>query len=70
MLGFDQRSHVDFQFSTFTRELADIDVNIEKERETNRDRALEATESIRKYNKMYRDQRTKKPSLYDEGEYV
>ena len=70
MLGYEQRGHMDRDLSEFINMLAKTNKNFEKERETTRDIALEATEKIRAYNKKYYDKKHTKPSMYKEGEYV
>lgn len=72
LLGYEQRNliTIDFQFAEFVKDLANIDVNVNGERDEARDQAAQATDAIRQYNKQYRDGRMKKSSLYREGEYV
>jgi len=55
MFGYEQRNHADFALAQFTKILADIDINIERERGKARDLANTATKLIRAYNKEYRD---------------
>jgi len=55
LLGFDQRSHTDSAFAQFTQILANVDSDLEKEKEEYRDKALQATDAIRNYNKDYQD---------------
>jgi len=50
--------------------LADIDTALDTERVRARDSASTATELIRAYNKKYRDDHFKKPSVYSNGDYV
>jgi len=40
MFGYDLRGHIDYQFAQFTRDLANIDINIESQRTAARDAAL------------------------------
>ncbi|KAK2575245.1 hypothetical protein KPH14_012760 [Odynerus spinipes] len=70
MLGYDQKNHADYPLAHFTRALADVDPDLENERQNSRDSALQATELIRAYNKQYKDKRSNKPTVYKEGDYV
>lgn len=70
LLGFEQRSHTDFKLSQFTKILTNVDTNLDKERDDSRDQAQKANDLLRVYNKQYRDKRSKKPTIYQEGEYV
>jgi len=70
MLGYDLRGHIDYQFAQFTRNLADIDINIESQRTAARDAAATATELVRSYNKSYSDVHSQNPTQYQEGDYV
>lgn len=70
LFDFDQRSHTDSAFAQFTQVFTNVDNNLEKERQKNRDRALQATDAIRNYNKNYQDLRNLKPTIYKEGDYV
>lgn len=70
MFGFDQRNHRDHAFAQFVKILTDSDASIEMERDSVRNTAKTATELIRAYNKKYKDAHTRKPSVYDKGDYV
>jgi len=70
MFGFDLKSHADYHFAQFTRDLTEIDNDLESQRIAARDTASTATELIRTYNKMYSDNRTRKPTLYKKGDYI
>lgn len=70
MLGYQQRNHEDFPLAQFVNELAKIDQSLELDREKSRDIAFQATEMLRQYNKMYRDAKSKTPTVYEEGDYV
>ncbi|KMQ82309.1 hypothetical protein RF55_23425 [Lasius niger] len=70
LLGFDQRSHTDHSLTRFTKALVSVDEDLEKERETNRDNALQATNLIRTYNKKYKDAHSIRPTMYKVGDYV
>ncbi|RLU24144.1 hypothetical protein DMN91_004354 [Ooceraea biroi] len=49
---------------------AEIESDLVNERCAARDRASQATDLVRKYNKIYHDNRFKKPSIYEEGNYL
>jgi len=68
MLGYHQRAHEDFELSQLTRALANTESEIN--RETLRNTARLASDSIRNYNKDYKDKLSKTPSVYREGDYV
>jgi len=70
MFGFDLKSHADYHFAQFTRDLTEIDNDLETQRIAARDTASTATELIRTYNKMYSDSLTRKPTLYKKGDYI
>lgn len=72
MFGFEQRSHADFPFARFVKDLAQIDSDLEKERENVRSAAETATDAIKRnaYNKEYHDTRLKSPTKYRESDYV
>jgi len=64
----DLKSHVDYQFAQFTRDLADIDIDLESQRTAARDTATTATELLRTYNKAYSDDLSRKRILYKSGD--
>jgi len=68
MLGYHQRSYEDFAFSRLTRVFANIDSEID--REQFRNAAKLVSDSIREYNKKYKDAHCKTPSVYRKGDYV
>ncbi|XP_070515335.1 uncharacterized protein [Cardiocondyla obscurior] len=70
LLGYDQRNHADREITALVDRLAGVDRQIESERERARNVAIEATEKIRNYNKLYYDAAHKKPSLYKEQQLV
>lgn len=47
-----------------------VDVDLENEREAGREMATRASDAIRNFNKIYRDERSKKPSIYNIGDFV
>jgi len=70
MFGIDQRCHGDARFARFVESLKNVDADLEAIRDQARDQATIVTEAIRNYNKIYTDTRSKKPSVYNEGNYV
>lgn len=70
LLGFDQRCHADNKLVDFLNKTADIELNPVSERDSSREIALQATDRIKNYNKMYYDERHKKPSQYKKGDLV
>lgn len=70
LLGIDQRCHLDNQLVKFLNDLAKIKLNFEMDRNVSREIALEATNKIRNYNKIYYDKRHKTPSKYKPGDYI
>lgn len=70
LLGYDQRNHSDAILKDLIDRLASVERDIESERQMVRDKAIEATEKIRNYNKIYYDSAHKKPTVYKEGDFV
>jgi len=70
MLGIQGLSHKDAAFARLTKALSQIDEQWEATRQEARDNASVAIELIRNYNKIYRDARSKKPTIYNVGDYV
>jgi len=68
MLGYHQCAHEDFTLSQLTEALASADS--EMDREALRESEKLASDSIRNYNKEYKDKLSKTPSAYREGDYV
>ncbi|KYN28034.1 hypothetical protein ALC57_02552 [Trachymyrmex cornetzi] len=70
LLGYDRRKHSDKILTQLITQLANIDIDLVAERQTNRDIATETTRSIREYNNVYYDHKHKTPSQYKVGDYV
>lgn len=79
LLGYDQRNHrlqiilqmiIDADLVRKLNLLAKVDLNFEEVRNVNRQLALDATEKIKSYNKIYYDKIHKKPSQYHSGDFV
>lgn len=68
-MGYDQRNYLDDAL----KQLIDTMFKIDKQfnsRSSKNERAIEATEKIKNYNKIYYDQNHKTPSQYQIGNYV
>jgi len=70
MFGFDLKNHKDYHFAQFTRDLTEIDNDLENRRFAARDTAAVATDLVRSYNKVYSDSHSRKPTIYKKGDYV
>lgn len=70
LLGYEQRQHTDMPLTTLINQLGKIEIDLEKERQLARDIAIQATEKIRNYNKIYYDKRHKSPTTYNIGDFV
>lgn len=70
MLGYDQKNHEDFPLAQFTSMLIRIETDLEKERNKIREIAQEATNLVQDYNKVYRETKSKKLTVYKEGDRV
>jgi len=71
MLGYHQRLHEDFTLSQLTEALANTDSEMDLENgEALRNTAKLASDSIRNYNKEYKDKLSRTPSVYREGDYI
>lgn len=70
MLSYDQRTHDDIRLRVAIDRLLNIDRELDRERESARDAALQTTEKFRLYNKMYYDTKHKTPTKYKIGDYV
>jgi len=69
-LGFDQRNHADSKLILFLNNLVKTNLFVEDNRVLNQKVAIDATNKVKEYNKRYYDKRHKKPSIYNEGDYV
>lgn len=70
LLGYDQRNHTDRDITRYIEKLRGIDCDIAKQREKERDIAVEAVRKIQEYSKHYYDSHHKKPTQYKPGDYV
>jgi len=70
LFGCDQYNHTDAKLVEFLRNIAKSNFNYEEERERIKDIALESTKKLKEYNRIYYDERHKKPSQYKEGDFV
>lgn len=70
LFGYDQRGHSDNALVQYLTDLAANHLNVNDERLKDCRIAVDTTEKLRNYNKIYYDKRHKQPSLYKEGDYV
>jgi len=70
LLGYDQRSHGDKNIKNYIDTLIQIDNNPSEQREEARGIAVEASNKLREYNRIYYDKHHKKPTLYKAGDLV
>lgn len=70
LFGYDQRNHSDSQLSKFLSDLAKVDLDFNKIREDARITAIETTNRLKEYNKIYYDEKHSKPSIYKSGDFV
>ncbi|XP_029167462.1 uncharacterized protein LOC114937960 [Nylanderia fulva] len=70
LLGYEQRNHKDHAIARITKALHDVDQDLESDRSVSRDTALQTTDMIRNYNKIYKDKHSIKPTKYKKGDYV
>lgn len=68
LFGFDQCNHSDSSLTRYIKTLNETD--LETNRDANRKVALEATESLKKYNKQYVDKSSRTPTLYKVDDFV
>lgn len=70
LLGYKLRNHPDIELIKYLRKITKTDLELETDREASRKLALETTNSIRNYNKVYYDEKHKTPSKYNQGDCV
>ncbi|XP_011686381.1 PREDICTED: uncharacterized protein LOC105449083 [Wasmannia auropunctata] len=70
LLGYDQRNHSDSKLVEFLTKLHKAEFSLSEERESSRQVALDATNKVKEYNKVYYDKRHKIPSAYNAGDFV
>lgn len=70
LLGYELRNQSDTEIVELVNTLIDISRDLCKERDINRDLALETADKIKQYNKSVYDQRHKQSSKYKIGDYV
>lgn len=70
LLGIEQRNHADVELVDFLNKIAGTELDCQKDRQASQKLALEATNKIKRYNKIYYDNKHKKPSTYKEGDLV
>ncbi|KYN09766.1 hypothetical protein ALC57_18112 [Trachymyrmex cornetzi] len=70
LLGYDQRNHTDSKFVDILTALPKTDLHFETERDASRQLALETTNQLKEYNKIYYDRKHKPPTKYKLRDYV
>lgn len=70
LLRYDQRNHTDSKFVDILTALSKTDLHFETERDASRQLALETTNQLKEYNKIYYDRKHKLPTKYKLGDYV
>lgn len=72
LLGYDKRNHSDFPLIKFLKNLADAtwSTHLQEDRAQFQEIAIQATNRLKDYNKIYYDKRHKTPSEYKIGDYV
>lgn len=70
LLGYEQRCHADQKLVEVLNNIAKVETDLCSERDSSREIALEITDKLRNYNKIYYDKRHKTPSKYKAGDYV
>ncbi|KYN16232.1 hypothetical protein ALC57_11518 [Trachymyrmex cornetzi] len=68
--SYNQRNNTDANLVKFLNEIAGVEINFTLEREEDRELALNATEKIKSYNKLYYDKHHRKPLSYKPGDLV
>ncbi|KYN22381.1 hypothetical protein ALC57_05223 [Trachymyrmex cornetzi] len=68
--GYDRRNHSDKSLVDLVNDLAGIDLDVQKQRDVDRNIAAEATQQLWEYNKQYYDKRHIAPTKYNKGDYV
>jgi len=70
LLGYDQRNASDKELRHYVEKLTLIDANLENERNELRDTAKLVNRAVQNYNKYRYDKCHKKPTKYNEGDFV
>lgn len=70
LMGYDQRNHTDTKLVKFLNSHAKLVLDCVESRESSRNLAIDATNKIKEYNKLYYDKRHTKPTRYKQGDYV
>lgn len=70
LLGYQQRNHADANLCQFLTNLVQSTIDVDTIRNNSRKLAVETTDKIRRYNKIYYDQVHRKPTQYKPGDYV
>jgi len=71
LLGIEQRNNADVKIIDSLRNICtETEFDFQRTRDSSRDLAIETTNRIKEYNKVYYDKRHKKPTKYNEGDLV
>ncbi|XP_018397611.1 PREDICTED: uncharacterized protein LOC108775678, partial [Cyphomyrmex costatus] len=70
LLGYDQSNHSDNKLIDYFSDLLKDSFQSDNDRETARQLAIDTTNKIKHYNKIYYDLAHKTPSVYNAGDYV
>lgn len=70
LLRYECRNRDDFSFNQFVNHFSDETIDSEIERTENRNLAKQASDLVRRYNKVYTNSHSKKLVMYKEGDYV
>ncbi|KYQ53511.1 hypothetical protein ALC60_00037, partial [Trachymyrmex zeteki] len=70
LLGYDQRNHADAKLVDYLIKLTKTDLHYAEDREQARQLAIDTTNQLKQYNKVYYDKRHKTPTKYKLGDYV
>ncbi|KYN27626.1 hypothetical protein ALC57_02980 [Trachymyrmex cornetzi] len=68
--GYDQRNHVDAKLVDYLVKLTKADLHYTEDREQARQLAIDTTNQLKQYNKVYYDKKHKTPTKYKLGDYV
>ncbi|KYM96040.1 hypothetical protein ALC62_13310, partial [Cyphomyrmex costatus] len=70
LFGCEQRGRANDILKSLMNDLEESQGDFDKQRESVRDMAISANVKLREYNRMYYNERHKKPTQYKQGDYV
>jgi len=70
LFGIEKQNQADIKLIHFLNGIAESELSFEHNRDVARQLALETTNRVKEYNKLYYDGKHKKPSQYNPGDYV